>query len=279
MNLASYSAFNHMCDALFVRSDDLMLIVAPDPFTLYCDASRTKDTQYTVVAGAIASVENWKQFDAEWRQALADNHLHHFRMSEFAHSVGQFKNGWKGHEAKRRALLERLVGIIAKYVKCWIGACVSQKTYDAADRVYLLREYLHPYPLCAVACVEMAHYWRDRRFGYLSIEYVFEDGDDHQDQLRERISRDFGKEPIFRKKRQATAKLEELVTPLQVADFAAYEIGKAYGILNPDFGKPFERFRQSLFLLSRVGDRRWGELTELGIRTMLNVKGVSKRPT
>ena len=34
-----------------------MLIVVPDPLTLYCDASRTLTDRFTVVAGAVASVQ------------------------------------------------------------------------------------------------------------------------------------------------------------------------------------------------------------------------------
>jgi hypothetical protein len=143
--LAGYSNLAHLCDALLLRPDTLMLIIAPDPLVLYCDASRTNGDQHHVVAGAIGTVESWKQFDKDWRTALNEFHIEYFRMSEFAHSVGQFAVGWKKNEHRRRALVERLITIMAKgYILHWTGTCVSQKDYDEADTIYQLHETLRP---------------------------------------------------------------------------------------------------------------------------------------
>ncbi len=218
MNPSDYSAFGHLASALFLRGSDLVLILAPDPPTLYCD--RSKNGQFTVVAGAIASVKDWNDFDNEWRPALKDNGIQYFRMSEFAHSTGQFQKGWKNNEDRRRKFLERLAKIISEHIASWVGVCVSQKDYDAADLKYQLREYLRPYPLCGVTCVEMAHKWQKAsKLDYLSMEYIFEDGDDYSDQLRKRIKQAFGKEPIFRPKiLTRDSPNERPVTPLQVGD-------------------------------------------------------------
>ncbi len=246
-----------------------MAIIAPDPFTLYCDASGNETDLLFVVAGAVGTVEGWKAFDHDWKLALSDNELAYFRMSEFAQSKGQFADGWEGNEARRRAFLNRLIGVIIRTVKCWIGAAVFLRDYEKADRVYELREYLQPYPLCGVTCIEMAHTWMQaNHVEYLNIEYVFESGDVHAGQLFERTKEYFGKEPFFRTKMQAT--------PLHLADFAAYEIRKAYGVLDEESEKLFERFRTSFSLLAEI-TRRWGNLGEVAIRTGLNLRGVSRR--
>jgi hypothetical protein len=89
----------------------------------------------------------------------------------------------------------------------------------------------------------MSHTWMQaNHVEYLNIEYVFESGDEHAGQLCERTKEYFGKEPFFRTKMQET--------PLHLADFAAYEIRKAYGVLDEESEKLFERFRTSFSLLS-----------------------------
>ena len=78
-----------------------------DPSILYCDASATMGERFTVVAGAVASAQDWIDFDVEWSKALKDNGLRYFRMSEFANSFGQFKSGWKKNENRRRDFFKR----------------------------------------------------------------------------------------------------------------------------------------------------------------------------
>jgi hypothetical protein len=268
-SIDGYSAFRHLVSALFLKPSDLILIVAPDPPTLYCD--RSQNGQFTVVAGAVASVQDWNDFDNEWSPALEENNLRYFRMSEFAQSVGEFKTGWKKNEDRRRKLLERLVGIIANHIAVWIGICVSQKDYDAADRIYQLREFLQPYPLCGVTCIER------RNLDYMPMEYIFEEGDEYYGQLSERVRQDFGKYPLFRPKIVTDdTPNQRPVTPLQVGDFAAYEIGKFYSLIDPDMNRLFEKFRGSFRLLGDI-PQSWGQIEEHAIRVGCNLRGVPRR--
>jgi hypothetical protein len=271
----NHDAFDHICGALFLEPEKLMLIVAPDPLTLYCDASRNGG--YTVVAGAIASVNEWKTFDSEWSPILKKSGLAYFRMSEFAHSTGQFKSGWKKNEERRRQLLLDLATVIHRNVRCWIGACVSQRDYDAADEIFELHEFLQPYPLCGYTCVELAYKWRElRHLDYLPMEYIFEEGDEHAGQLSDAVRRYKGQYPIFRRKREEETQPSNLLTPLQVGDFAAYEIGKFYGVVDPAQNKLFERMRTS-FELFRGIPTRWGQWTHDSIRPLLNAMEVKRR--
>ncbi len=248
-----------------------MSIIAPDPLALYCDASGNESESIFVVGGAISTVENWRQFDTQWRAALAEDNLKYFRMSEFAQSTRQFKKGWKNNETRRRDLLQRLVSITIAHVKCWVGraaASFGEITMDA-NRVYQLEEYLQPYPLCAEACIDIAREWQNlSRLDYLPMEYVFESGDEHWGQLRNRIKEDYGHEPLLRKKTQAT--------PLQLADFAAYEVRKAYVGLDAENAKLFERFRASFSLIGTI-QSKWGTLGATAIRTEMNLRGVTRR--
>lgn len=254
-----------------------MVIVQPDPPVLYCDESRTLHDQYTVVAGAVASVQDWLDFDGEWRMALQENGLRYFRMSEFAHSVGQFAKGWKRSEKRRREFFRRLAQIIVNHVASWVGAAVSQKEYEAADRIYQLHEYSQPYTVCGLTCIGLAYQWRNaNHFDYLPLEYVFEDGDQHAGQLWQRCIEWYGEHPIFRQKLNDDANSKECVTPLQVGDIAAYEIGKAYSLLDPDVEALFVHFRTSFGLLGNV-PHRWGELHETTLRAEMKMRGVPRR--
>jgi hypothetical protein len=272
-----YSAFDHLVEALFLDGESLMLIVAPDPLTLYCDASRTLADRFTVVAGAVASVQNWKNFDREWREVLAENDLRYFRMSEFAHSVGQFKKGWKRNEQRRQEFFFRLARIVVRHVRCWVGAGVSREVYEAADRVYQLHEYNQPFTACGLTCINLAQQWQHiSHLDYLPMEYIFEEGDEPAGQLLERCKEWYGQYPIFRKKIDDAASVEQPVTPLQVGDIAAYEIGKVCSMFDPEVEALYQHFRTSFGLLGAT-PHKWGLLTELGLRAEMNLRRVPRR--
>ncbi len=267
MDLGGYSAFEHLVSALLLKPETLMVIIAPDPLTLYCDASGKEHESLIVVAGAVSSVERWRRFDKEWKQALADNSLKYFRMSEFAHSIGQFKKGWKGHESRRQEFLKRLVRIAIKHLQCWIGAAIWKSEYDKADHVYQAREFLSAYPFCGITCIELAVAWaRAQKLDYLPMEFVFEAGDDGWGQLEKRVREDYKQSPIPCAKEQAT--------PLQFADFAAYEIRRAYLTAKND---ELIRFRSTLGLLTLNIPHKWGEQNETGIRMLMKMRGVHTR--
>ena len=63
---------------------------------------------------------------------------------------------------------------------------------------------------------------------------------------------------------------------LQAADFVAYEVGKLSGVLDIEEARLFERFRTSFSLISGI-PHKWKALSELEIRTELNLRGLAKR--
>lgn len=126
--------------------------------------------------------------------------------------------------------------------------------------------------------MELANKWRElRRLDYLPIEYVFEKGDAHVDQLSKMVRQHHGKSPIFKPKREEGSERGGIpLTPLQVGDFAAYEIGKFYGVVDRDNDGLFERLRVSFDLL-RGMTNRWGQWTYDTIRPLLNFMHVNRR--
>jgi len=270
-----YSAFGHMLDALFLRDEVLMAIIAPDPFTLYCDASGKETDDVFVVSGALSTVAKWRAFDGDWKRALDDNGLLYFRMSEFAQSTGQFKIGWKNNELRRRLLLERLTEIMAKYVMYWMGVCIYKSDYEKANKIYQLEENYHPYTMGGQTCAELAYKWRNNNHQeYLPIEFVFEEGDEHFGQLSDRLLKNFGHRPIPRKKQESDP--DKIARPLQVSDFAAYEVRKAYIGFDEESEALFQKFRNSFLLLSKM-PATWGNIDEEHIRVGANILGIPKR--
>jgi len=230
--------------------------------SLYCDASGKDSSDGIAVGGFVSTADEWREFDRKWRIALDENELEYFRMAEFAHSTDQFEHGWKGDEQKRRNFLNRLLLIIREHAKYWMAACVLKRDYNRVDADYELHERTYPFTLCAKACVDGANAWYHANHREDGIEYIFEFGDDHFDQLKQMVEKELGIVPIERRKRDAT--------PCQAADFAAYEILKAYRLLELETDKLFERYRESFKLLHAI-PAKWGQFEEKDIRVLCRV--------
>jgi len=238
--------------------------------TLYCDASGKEDSTILSVGGFVGEVDGWSHFNQEWTTALADFGLKYFRMSEFAHSVGQFANDWKGKETKRRAVLDRLISLILSHAKFWTGICVLLVDYHRADKDWQLHEKAYPYPLCGKAAVDTVTKWYNAHHYDCPIEYVFEQGDEHPGQLVELIQQETGRTPNFRTKLEAPA--------LQAADFAAYETMKAYRVLAGEMDQLFQRFRSSFVQLG-VLPLRFGQFEEKDLRILCRIYDIPRRTT
>src|SRR5437867_2605416 len=69
------------------------------------DASADKTKNWLSVGGFISSSADWEDFDRVWRERLSKDGLSYFHMVDFAHSVEEFADGWKGNEPRRQRLL------------------------------------------------------------------------------------------------------------------------------------------------------------------------------
>ena len=78
-------------------------------------------------------------------------------------------------------------------------------------------------------------------------------------------------------KQAPTARTKESSPALQVADFAAYEIMKAYGFIeDPELMTHF--FRTTLGMLSvMMPYHKWGQQSDTAIRAWMNYRGIPKR--
>src|SRR5277367_6367738 len=103
MSLAGCSDFDHIVSGLALSKETLVLIVPLDPLSLYCDASGNEREPITVVGGVLATVADWIALRPRWNEALAIDGIKVFHATEFANSFGEFAEGWKDDQPRRRA--------------------------------------------------------------------------------------------------------------------------------------------------------------------------------
>ena len=92
-----------------------MLVKNTARYVAAFDASGKEDLRCIVVAGFVSSAKDWEGFHQAWRERLAVDGLCYFHMSEFAHSTGTFREGWKGNDDRRKKIFGDLVGIIKSH--------------------------------------------------------------------------------------------------------------------------------------------------------------------
>jgi hypothetical protein len=264
-----YDAFAHLVSGLALSQETLVLIVPLDPLSLYCDASGNEREPITVVGGVLATVADWIALRPRWNEALAIDGIKVFHATEFANSFGEFAEGWKGNESRRRALIQRLLNVLAGTIKWWCGVAVQQSEFNKADVVYELHENFHPFALCGETCIDFALKWRyANRLEHLPLKYFFESGDHHWGQMSDRIKERFGERPIPGSKDDP---------PFQAADFVAYEVRTAYIDLVVKKDALFRKFGERFLRLGGQIDGSWGELLDESIRTELRLRNIPRR--
>lgn len=209
-------------------------------FTAFSDESGSPDQASVVVAGFLASDEQWVEFERNWTDTLHNFGISHFHASEFAHSVGEFAK-WKDHtkdqalkEGRQRFLRQLLAHIILRTRFCY-SHTVRMSDYRKLNGVYILSA-VPPYALCGRTAVKSVTEWATRNHvPETHIKYVFEDGAKDKGFFLKRMVKDRGFEPILKKKDEAI--------PLQAADLLAYETNAAIRDIFEKGVTEFERLR------------------------------------
>ena len=198
------------------------------------DASGSKhDHPVLIVAGFVSSVNDWLDFDREWKDRLSRDGLEYFHAQPFAQSSGPFKNGWEGNTRRRHSLMRDLVGIIISHAHRKEACVVPNRTHSANMSPEIRKAFrLEAYPLAGrTVAKKVMDYAISFRSRYVP-EFVFEDGDLDKGMLMERFEKDGYPKPIFKPKKDTVNKQTGLITPgytpLQAADLWAYELFLAY---------------------------------------------------
>lgn len=186
-------------------------------YTAYYDDSGSPDESLAVVvAGFVASDEQWKHFERNWNETLNRFGISLFHMKEFAHSIGEFSR-FKCNRADREWLLRQLLAHVRLRTRHSCGHAVLMQDYREVSQVYPLDSGLTPYALCGRTCVASVSAWAKRNgIPESSVLHVFEDGSKGRGKLIDRMLTDKGIRPEFRKKHECVQ--------LQAADLFAYEV-------------------------------------------------------
>lgn len=229
------------------------------------DGSGKEGQGCTIVAGFVASLDDWMAFDREWTPRLKKDGLEYFHMVDFAACQDQFKK-WRGNEQRRIDLLSDLIGIIQSHAYRKFASSVSTPNLSKLSPENRSEFRMNAYVLAARASVADVSLWKRREnMQHVCTAYAFEEGDDGQGKLSERMRADGYQSPFFLPKKPyvgADGAVVEAFTPLQAADILAYEVGKA--IRDFEQRGPLDRLRKPLEMLEQIP----GEIGEFTVKDM-----------
>lgn len=201
------------------------------PLIAYFDASGHKTQDFVVVAGFVSSAKDWTNFDLAWKQRLQKDGLAYFHAVEFAQSTGAFSNGWKDNANRRASLSADLMHIIKAHAYRQFGHVVVNKVLEDNMCAKTRHKFkVSPYSLAGRSCAASLRVWLERDRWDTVPELVFEDGDLDRGFLSDVLVRDGFAPPSFlpgRDRKTSEGANQEGLTPLQAADWLAYEIFKA----------------------------------------------------
>ena len=205
-------------------------------FSAYFDASGFEQQEFVSVAGFIANVGVWKDFEQAWLKRLSDEKLFgkdgtpEFHMAECANCTYDYEQ-YRTNEQKRQILLRDLTKILSglgRKVGCVLNVNQfrSQLDPDVRSQFDLPAAYILAGRACAARVKEWC--WIDGSPPLAQVQFFFErgDGKEIQSALYRRLEEDGYPTPQFKSKRNRYSKSKELIeqglAPFQAADVLAY---------------------------------------------------------
>lgn len=198
--------------------------------TSYYDEAGGKEHGLTVVAGYIARVEQWDNFEVDWKLSLISYKVPYLHMSQLAHFNGPYAK-WKDSPNFRARFLLEMSQIIQQRAMRGFACFIDHTAFAQADAEYELREnFCSPYSLAAMSSVARVTAWRRKVIPPSEpVKYVFEDGAPDKCGLIKLMEKDKYPTPIFEPSRDIESRKSGLrhgLVQLQAADYLAYEIRK-----------------------------------------------------
>jgi hypothetical protein len=267
-----YSPLVHLAKSIWLSgfSEDNLFVMLHD-LTAYFDDAGGADHGFTVVSGWVSTVANWKRFDIDWRLLLAHYDLPYFSMKECAQFKGPFDK-WEGiNQGTRSSFLRDAADVIKSYVLYGFGSVIQHKEFDAVNRRYTLKEYVgSPYALAGRICTKHVRRWGLKN-GYerWKLAFVFDKGTPKSGTLAKLMEREGLGNPIFLSPLDTFHEgklVQKGLTPLQAADFLAYELRKIHKD-DPEELWPIEKYRKSVRALVRVPSF-WGKCTKADLESL-----------
>jgi hypothetical protein len=159
-------------------------------FTAYFDASGTKRTMVLTVAGFVATAEEWKVFETEWKGLLPEG-ISVFHMKDFVSSKKGWEE-WKGKSSRRAHFFAALVKCIRTHTRKGFALTIAMPDYNKINSEYAFSEAVgNPYPLVGNGALGQLKNWATKkRIDFRQIPCAFEEGDEDQGDLLNRARAD-----------------------------------------------------------------------------------------
>jgi hypothetical protein len=252
------------------------MVIALSGYNAYFDrsADAPRADEKTVVAGYVSSVEQWAQWEINWKLALASFDVPYFHMKNFVACSRPFDHPkWKA-ESYRAQFLSRLIAITCEWAAASIAVLINQKTFDNANRFYELDKHLNPYAICGKDCgIKTRNFIRNEYKSDLPIAYFFEKGDPEPGKLIGILDKAGLPAPVFKRPRPDSKKDKDdpPAIQLQACDLVAWEVRRG----DHDF-KLKGKLRKSLNAIGAI-KHFWGECKEQGLNDLIRDAGIPLR--
>jgi hypothetical protein len=199
----------------------------------------------SAVAGIVSTADKWRGFEGDWSRLLDKYHLSALHMKDFAHSRGEFSS-WAGDDEKRRQFLGRVIEIMGRRCQWCIGIVIDRKAFSKiiSPEEDVSSFYSSEYTQAAFMALLLTGKWSARCRLEHPVNFVFDRGNRNRPSFQRAYDHLYANE-----EERSLSSIGPLsfaddvaVSPLQVADFVAYECCKVY----TDLDKNVRRFRESL---------------------------------
>lgn len=148
-----YSSMEHLASSVLGRNflDGLFSML-----TSYSDDSRQKG--FVVLAGWIASAEDWIAFEVNWKIFLASYNVPYLHMKEFAHSVGPYAK-WKNTPKFRARFVHDAWDVMKSHIRGGFVSLIQDILFNRINRFYKLQEMI---PNCYALAGRAAMEWTEQ---------------------------------------------------------------------------------------------------------------------
>lgn len=219
------------------------------------------------VAGYLLTAAQAYEFDRLWMKRLKQDRLPYFHMTEFITNRHAFQKCAKWSKEQRQGFLDDLVSIIANNVSFGIGMALHRADWKTflAEEPHMPVALGQPYAFCAFRCFESGADWLKKNKLKGTINYIFERGDTHYDQVDATHAFIHRHERLKQRYRLGSLTAEPVDhSPLQAADLLAWEINSEfYRQLYPEPGQEYTRDTLAALMMRVDGDYRHYGLDEL----------------
>jgi hypothetical protein len=225
------SAFEHLVLSIFPGNGEGCQMAMFDLALYFDDSGTHPKSDIAVAACYVATVEQWKEFERNWKEANDRFHFGIFHMVDFVAKKEQFsdKDAWT--DPVRASLIRQLISIIKVRTRIGFCAAVFKSDYDAVmpDDLKERMGRFH-YTFAVRQCLSMIQKWREDFNLTAPMQYVFEDGTKGRGEILttfdkvsgdERATKEFGFVPGGYSFIPKTENLPQLQAP----DILAWESG------------------------------------------------------